>query len=101
MVHFSGAEWASLDDGQRELYRTVMEDNYEMLVSLCRLHLCWLGSHCHCLQGPHLGLLSYLFVFHWDLQPLKRSSQFPVPSGSTQEGDSKCSVSSPRREQVH
>ncbi|NXD66320.1 Z324A protein, partial [Eolophus roseicapillus] len=34
VVHFSGAEWASLDDGQRELYRTVMEDNYEMLVSL-------------------------------------------------------------------
>ncbi|XP_030337921.1 zinc finger protein 398-like [Strigops habroptila] len=34
VVHFSGAEWASLDDGQKELYRTVMEDNYEMLVSL-------------------------------------------------------------------
>ncbi|KAM9573415.1 zinc finger protein 777-like [Guaruba guarouba] len=34
VVHFSEVEWASLDDGQRELYRTVMEDNYEMLVSL-------------------------------------------------------------------
>uniref|UniRef100_A0A8C6IYS9 Uncharacterized protein n=1 Tax=Melopsittacus undulatus TaxID=13146 RepID=A0A8C6IYS9_MELUD len=34
VVHFSGAEWASLDEEQRELYRTVMEDNYEMLVSL-------------------------------------------------------------------
>uniref|UniRef100_A0A8B9EYW6 KRAB domain-containing protein n=1 Tax=Amazona collaria TaxID=241587 RepID=A0A8B9EYW6_9PSIT len=39
VVRFSGAEWASLDDGQRELYRTVMEDNYEMLVSLCREEL--------------------------------------------------------------
>ncbi|KFO13381.1 Zinc finger protein 777, partial [Balearica regulorum gibbericeps] len=33
-VHFSRQEWASLDDGQKELYRTVMESNYEMLVSL-------------------------------------------------------------------
>ncbi|XP_010008797.1 PREDICTED: zinc finger protein 300-like, partial [Nestor notabilis] len=34
VVHFSREEWANLDDEQRELYRTVMEDNYEMLVSL-------------------------------------------------------------------
>ncbi|NXO01416.1 ZN674 protein, partial [Rhinopomastus cyanomelas] len=34
MVDFSRQEWASLDDEQQELYRTVMEDNYETLVSL-------------------------------------------------------------------
>ncbi|NXX55024.1 ZN879 protein, partial [Scopus umbretta] len=33
-VHFSRPEWASLDDGQKELYRSVMEGNYEMLASL-------------------------------------------------------------------
>lgn len=39
VVHFSREEWAHLDEEQRELYRTVMESNYEMLVSLCRLRL--------------------------------------------------------------
>ncbi|NXF85714.1 ZN614 protein, partial [Eubucco bourcierii] len=33
-VHFSRQEWAKLDDEQRDLYRSVMEDNYEMLMSL-------------------------------------------------------------------
>ncbi|NXA30261.1 ZN777 protein, partial [Ibidorhyncha struthersii] len=33
-VRFSGEEWASLADEQKELYRSVMEDNYETLVSL-------------------------------------------------------------------
>ncbi|NWV39324.1 ZN543 protein, partial [Grantiella picta] len=33
-VRFSRQEWATLDEGQREMYQSVMEGNYEMLVSL-------------------------------------------------------------------
>ncbi|XP_066847197.1 zinc finger protein 777-like isoform X1 [Anser cygnoides] len=33
-VQFSTQEWALLDDGQKELYRSVMQSSYEMLVSL-------------------------------------------------------------------
>ncbi|NXK41623.1 Z354C protein, partial [Piprites chloris] len=33
-VRFSRQEWDSLDEGQRELHRSVMEGNYDMLVSL-------------------------------------------------------------------
>ncbi|NWY71378.1 ZN543 protein, partial [Erithacus rubecula] len=33
-VRFSRQEWASLDERQREMYQSVMEGNYEMLVSL-------------------------------------------------------------------
>lgn len=43
-VRFSRQEWASLDQGQREMYRSVMEGNYEMLMSLCRLRLRRSGS---------------------------------------------------------
>ncbi|NXI70818.1 ZN614 protein, partial [Anseranas semipalmata] len=33
-VQFSWQEWALLDDGQKELYRSAMQSSYEMLVSL-------------------------------------------------------------------
>lgn len=36
-VYLSHAEWDALAAGQRELYRTVMLDNYKLLTSLGNL----------------------------------------------------------------
>uniref|UniRef100_A0A452H2K7 KRAB domain-containing protein n=1 Tax=Gopherus agassizii TaxID=38772 RepID=A0A452H2K7_9SAUR len=33
-VYFTPEEWAALEEWQRELYRDVMRDNYELVTSL-------------------------------------------------------------------
>ncbi|XP_063180227.1 zinc finger protein 268-like isoform X2 [Chroicocephalus ridibundus] len=67
-VRFSREEWAGLGDEQRELYRTVMEDNYETLVSLyCDLSKPELLSQME--RGEELCALPELDLEGADLSP--------------------------------
>uniref|UniRef100_A0A8B9S3F8 KRAB domain-containing protein n=1 Tax=Apteryx owenii TaxID=8824 RepID=A0A8B9S3F8_APTOW len=45
VIYFSPEEWAELAGWQRELYRQVMLENYEVVTSLDRLALCQTRTH--------------------------------------------------------
>ncbi|NXJ72238.1 ZN184 protein, partial [Rostratula benghalensis] len=76
-MHFSREEWEILDEEQKELYRTVMESNYEMLVSLCRLRL-------RCPGGSRGEAFLPLGCFTGISSPQTARSAPSVPSGAWQ-----------------
>lgn len=100
-VQFSTQEWALLDDGQKELYRSVMQSSYEMLVSLCRRPVPPVCSRRCCCPGCSLRVAFLCLSLGSQndlldlLSPLAASR-----SWGTQEGVVSGSVSSPRGEQV-
>ncbi|XP_075045571.1 uncharacterized protein LOC142104664 isoform X2 [Mixophyes fleayi] len=74
-VVFSEEEWAHLDEQQRDLYKQVMLDNYQMLVSVCeptviskiqRGHEPWMSGHWS-VDGAHLA----------DIVSMNNKEQFP------------------------
>ncbi|NXG50934.1 ZNF10 protein, partial [Psilopogon haemacephalus] len=84
-VHFSRQEWAELDDEQRDLYRSVMEDNYEMLTSLyCDLSKPDLVAQ---MEGEELSLLVQSNLETEDVSQPAAAPEYPscVSDGSLME----------------